>query len=102
LENRNLESHFTRIRFEISDTGIGITESDMQRVFDAFQQADCSDTRRYGGLGLGLSISLRLLKKMGTSLQVKSEPNKGSVFSFALDFEVPKEEADSEEAFEEE
>ncbi|HQN20873.1 MAG TPA: ATP-binding protein [Thermotogota bacterium] len=102
LENRNLESRFTRIRFEISDTGIGITESDMQRVFDAFQQADCSDTRRYGGLGLGLSISLRLLKKMGTSLQVKSEPNKGSVFSFALDFEVPKEEADSEEAFEEE
>jgi len=102
LESRDLANHSAKVRFEVADTGIGITESEMQRVFDAFQQADSSDTRRYGGLGLGLSISMRLLKKMGTSLQVRSEPNKGSVFSFALDFEVPKEEADSEGEFEEE
>ncbi len=89
LESCDLANRFAKVRFEVADTGIGITESDMQRVFDAFQQADSSDTRRYGGAGLGLSISMLILKKMGSCLHVESAPNKGSIFSFVLNFDLP-------------
>lgn len=72
------------IRFEIEDTGIGISSEAVQRIFNTFEQADSSTTRQFGGTGLGLSIVMGLLDLMHTSLHVKSEPGKGSTFTFDL------------------
>jgi CheY-like chemotaxis protein len=70
--------------FCIKDTGIGIKEIDLKRLFEPFTQLDMSNTRKYEGTGLGLSITQRLLEKMGSKLQVKSEYGKGSEFYFEL------------------
>ncbi|MBN8545401.1 MAG: response regulator [Ignavibacteria bacterium] len=71
--------------FEVRDTGIGISDADMSRIFKAFEQADTSTTRKFGGTGLGLVISGKLLEKLDSKLHVSSEPGKGSTFSFMLD-----------------
>ncbi len=73
-----------RVFFEVSDTGIGIPEEKMPRLFKAFSQVDSSITRKYGGSGLGLSISARLCRLMGGDIRVSSIENKGSVFSFSI------------------
>ena len=74
--------------FEIRDTGIGIPEEKMNRLFKAFSQIDSSNTRKYGGTGLGLIISERLVKLMNGLITVKSEEGKGTVFSFTVESKV--------------
>jgi PAS domain S-box-containing protein len=74
----------TCLHFAVSDTGIGISPEKQGRVFDPFSQADPSSTRRYGGAGLGLTISARLVEMMGGTLRVESEPGRGSSFHFSL------------------
>lgn len=78
------------LRFEVRDTGIGIPPEKQQRIFDAFTQEDSSVSKRYGGTGLGLTISNNLLKYMGSKLHLVSKMGVGSTFFF--DIEVPFEE----------
>ena len=70
--------------FRVSDTGAGMTEDAMQRLFDRFEQADSSTTRKYGGTGLGMAITRSLVQMMGGEISVVSEVNKGSAFTVSL------------------
>ena len=85
LENENT-THAT-IRFSVSDTGIGIPQDRMDRLFKSFSQVDSSTTRKYGGTGLGLTISKQLVEMMGGRIAVASEEGKGSEFWFTAVFE---------------
>lgn len=73
-----------RLLFEVADTGVGIAPEQMEAIFRPFEQAEASTTRRFGGTGLGLTVSRRLARLLGGEVEVSSEPGAGSVFTFSL------------------
>ena len=75
----------------VKDEGIGIAPNKLSHIFEAFSQEDSSTTRKYGGTGLGLTISSRLVKLLGGELKVKSQLGKGSEFYFSIPVEVAEE-----------
>ncbi|HXX56544.1 MAG TPA: ATP-binding protein, partial [Thermodesulfovibrionales bacterium] len=86
------------VRFSVWDTGIGIGPDDRERIFDEFEQADTALSRKYGGAGLGLALSRKLVELHGGRISVESKLGAGSTFTFVLPLTVPVQEAPAEEA----
>ncbi len=82
------------IEFAVTDTGIGISEANLEKIFESFRQASSNTSRLYGGTGLGLAIVKQLVEPQGGTIQVKSKINEGSTFSFTLSFQKTKDEAE--------
>jgi len=74
------------LRFEVQDSGIGMTGDQLRKLFEPFVQADISTTRKYGGTGLGLAIAKNIVELMGSELEIKSEPGTGTAIAFVLTF----------------
>jgi signal transduction histidine kinase/ligand-binding sensor domain-containing protein len=89
LKVEQREAGHIMTHFAVEDTGIGVPPEKQNRIFEAFTQADTSSTRRYGGTGLGLTISYQLVEMMGGRLWVESESDKGSTFQFTACFDLP-------------
>jgi CheY-like chemotaxis protein len=86
IESSSLPATNVRLRFCVSDTGVGLSAEQVKLIFDRFTQADTSVTRSFGGTGLGLTISQELVLAMGGVIQVQSSLGQGAVFFFELDF----------------
>ncbi|MEZ2414247.1 ATP-binding protein [Muriicola sp. E247] len=88
---KSINSGIVSIDFQISDTGIGIPGEDLLHIFDAFKQAKQHTFSKYGGAGLGLSIVKQIVDRLRGSIDVQSEPDKGTVFTMNLEYEIGKE-----------
>lgn len=87
-----LEDHFVKLSFEVIDTGIGISDDYMKVIFDSFTQAGSDVARKYGGTGLGLTISKQLVELMDGTIDVQSKLNEGTTFTFMLPFQTTEDE----------
>jgi PAS domain S-box-containing protein len=97
----NEDEEKVTIEFSVTDTGIGIPENKIKKIFENFQQASSGTSRLYGGTGLGLAIVKQLVEPQGGTIQVKSKVNHGSTFSFTLSFQKTTIEIESETGIEE-
>jgi signal transduction histidine kinase/DNA-binding response OmpR family regulator len=91
VEVANQDESEVTLKFSVRDTGVGMTPEQAAKLFQPFSQADTSTTRKYGGTGLGLTISKRLAEMMGGDIWVESQPGRGSTFSFTANFGLGKE-----------
>ncbi len=87
VETRSVEKDSVKLKFSVNDSGVGIPLEKQENLFQAFNQADSSTTRQYGGTGLGLFISRNLVNQMGGTLLFSSEPREGSSFYFEMEFD---------------
>ncbi|MGD2089265.1 MAG: ATP-binding protein [Candidatus Aminicenantes bacterium] len=90
-EEENRDKNTVKLHFSVSDTGIGIPKEKQKTIFASFTQVDGSMTRKFGGTGLGLTISQEIVRLMGGSIKLESQIGKGSTFHFSLPFEKPPE-----------
>ena len=95
---RDISDKTYQIEFKVSDTGIGIQKSYLEHIFEPFTQAEPSTYRKFGGTGLGMTISKRLVELMGGRISAESLPEQGSCFSFRLTFDMPVAEINNEAA----
>jgi two-component system sensor histidine kinase/response regulator len=86
------------LQFDVINMGIGIPPEQCEKIFEVFAQADMSTTRKFGGTGFGLAISERLVRLMGGSISVQSEPGRGSHFTFSIRVQHPSESAPTSSA----
>lgn len=84
IKTLEINGGYEKLLFSVSDTGIGFSQSEADRILKPFEQSDLSITREYGGTGLGLTITSGILNEMNTKLDIQSKPQEGSVFSFVL------------------
>lgn len=89
MHTPGLKEQNAKLKFSVEDNGIGISPEKQQTIFDAFEQEDNSTSRKYGGIGLGLSISKKLVELMGGGIGLKSEKGVGTTFFFTLEVKIP-------------
>ena len=92
---KQLQGTKVQLEFSVKDTGIGIEQEKLGEIFESYAQATADTTRKYGGTGLGLAICKKLVELQGGNIGVKSEPGKGSVFTFSIEYTLPESETRS-------